>query len=94
IRRAAQIYVKHHCSSLHKLTHTFNINPNDIETVQHSCRAPHERPIFRTEIVPSREKAIQAHNTAKMATRVYCDRSGIDGKIGAAAVLYNGNRRP
>ncbi|KIK80496.1 hypothetical protein PAXRUDRAFT_71103, partial [Paxillus rubicundulus Ve08.2h10] len=33
IWRAAYIYVKHHHSSLHQLTHTFNVNPSDIETV-------------------------------------------------------------
>ncbi|KAF8833666.1 hypothetical protein BDN67DRAFT_992802 [Paxillus ammoniavirescens] len=34
IRRAARIYVRHHRSSLHHLTHTFRINPNNAENTQ------------------------------------------------------------
>jgi hypothetical protein len=40
LRRTSKLYVKKHKSSLHHLTHTYDLNPDTIEKIHPSCHHP------------------------------------------------------
>lgn len=88
IRWAAKCDVKHHRSSLHNLTHSFQLDPTKIETVTPACRAPTSTTPYTTHIADDKNKSIHEHDNIKTGTKVYSDGSGKKGKIGASAVLY------
>ena len=66
-----------------------------IEKVQPARRRPNEIFPHSSNIAQSKEDSIRAHNECLQGTRIYTDGSGLNGKIGAAAILYrpNGNTR-
>jgi ribonuclease HI len=88
-RRASKRYVKRHRSPLHNLFHTTGVKPQALETLAATRRRPNYKPAFSTIIPSSKPDALDAaathHNTQ---VTVYCDGSGCEGAIGAAAVLY------
>lgn len=92
-RRAASRYVKKHRSPLHHLFYTTRLKPNNVETIAPTRRRPSYRPAFSTSISDNKESALERANEANstIQTRIYCDGSGFEGGIGAAAVLYIGN---
>jgi ribonuclease HI len=93
VRSCARRLVKRHPSPLHTLYHVFSINPNTQETVTPASHAPDTPPRFTTNIADSREES-KADNVADKAdVKVYADGSGIDGNVGAAAVLYKNGKR-
>ncbi|QRW09851.1 Reverse transcriptase from transposon X-element protein [Ceratobasidium sp. AG-Ba] len=83
----AQRYVKRHRSALHELLHTFNILPSTFEPAPESPLTPKILKILNPTIPNSREEAMSAAEQANADVRIYSDGSGIDGGIGAAAVL-------
>jgi ribonuclease HI len=93
IRRAAKRAVKRHRAPLHGLFEAFGILPERIETVDHVKADRGWRPTFKTRIAKSRDEAIEMDDVDSAAIQVYTDGSGIDGKIGAAAVLYRNGRK-
>lgn len=92
-RRTAAKFVKKHQSPLHYLFYTTRLKPNDTKTITPTRRRPTYRPAFDTLICPGQDSALDRANkaNASISTRIYCDRSGYKGGIGASAVLYNGN---
>ncbi|KIK78064.1 hypothetical protein PAXRUDRAFT_165010, partial [Paxillus rubicundulus Ve08.2h10] len=90
----AKRYVKHHNSSLHHLFHAYNLPPDDIESIANPRHSPSSTIPFQTRIAKSREDAIFKYNSANDAIRIYCDGSGVGGRIGAAAVLQRGSNEP
>ncbi|KIK78275.1 hypothetical protein PAXRUDRAFT_164421 [Paxillus rubicundulus Ve08.2h10] len=94
VRRASRHYIRKHQSLLHHLMHAFDIHSASLETICHLKCPPHNRPTYCTHVATMHEKAIKAHDKSKAKTKVYCNRSGIDGNIGATAVLFNGARPP
>jgi ribonuclease HI len=72
---------------LHDLIHTDKISTNTAETTRQSTQ---RTPSFKTRIATTREKAIGEEARDKADVKVYTDGSGMDGMIGAGAVLYRG----
>jgi ribonuclease HI len=66
----------------------FNIDPNSQETATPVSHAPDTPPLFTTNIADSREESKTDNAADKADIKVYTDGSGIEGKVGAAAVLY------
>jgi len=94
IRKAAKHFVSSHRSSLHHLTNTFSISPDDIESINPVRRPPTSRIPVKTSIAKSKEEAIAEHFLLSDEIQIYCDGSGYRGKIGAAAIMFRKDRRP
>jgi ribonuclease HI len=91
LRRASKGYVKRHKSSLHHLTHAYNLKPDTIEKIYLAQRQPNDKSPHNSRIAKSREASICLHDKQLHGTWVYTDGSGLNGNIGAAAVLYRPN---
>ncbi|KIK78240.1 hypothetical protein PAXRUDRAFT_164529 [Paxillus rubicundulus Ve08.2h10] len=85
VRCAAKHYVQHHHSSLHHLFHTFSLPQDDVESIVHSHHSPSSTLPYQTSIAKSRKEAITEHNSANDVVCIYCNDSGVNRKIGAAA---------
>ena len=94
IHRATKCNVKHHRSSLHNLISSFHIAPSKIETIVPARRAPTSTSPLTTHVAPDKDESIREHNNIDTGTRVYSDGSGLNGKIGASAVLYQTRQAP
>jgi ribonuclease HI len=68
--------------------HDFNIRPDLLETITPGRFDPKWRPEFVVRIAGSREDAIAMDDNDSAAIQVYSDGSGMEGQIGAGAVLY------
>ncbi|SJL06791.1 uncharacterized protein ARMOST_10133 [Armillaria ostoyae] len=93
IRRAANRYVRKHRSPLHELTRDFNIQPDKTETIKAVRFPPHWKSKIKIEIAESMEEAMAMERMDNSDVKAYGDGSGIDGGIGAAAVVFRGGRR-
>lgn len=94
LRRATRRYVGSHRSSLHRLTHHYAIDPDEVETLIPARRSPSTKNPWTTHIADSKEAAITEHEQLTDVIQVYCDGSGYKGKIGAAAVLFRAGKSP
>ncbi|QRV90420.1 Reverse transcriptase from transposon X-element protein [Ceratobasidium sp. AG-Ba] len=83
----AKRYIKRHRSALHELLHTFNILPSTFAPLPESPATPKILRVLNPAIPPSRDAALVAAGAVDADVRIYSDGSGIDGGIGAAAVL-------
>ncbi|QRV88338.1 ribonuclease H-like protein [Ceratobasidium sp. AG-Ba] len=83
----AKKYVKRHRSALHELLQAFNILPTTFAPAPESPATPKILRILNPTIPSSRESAMTAAGNVNAEVRIYSDGSGIDGGIGAAAVL-------
>jgi ribonuclease HI len=83
----AQRYIKRHRSALHELLHSFNILPSTFAPVPESPATPRILRLLNPTIPLSREAALEAATQTGAEVCIYSDGSGIDGGIGAAAVL-------
>jgi hypothetical protein len=72
--------------------HTYNIKPQLIETVKTVRQITSWTTKIRVHIPNNIDKAIQDLQDDNSDVKVYTDRSGMQGKIGAAAVLYRNGR--
>jgi hypothetical protein len=88
LRKAAKQFVSSHHSSLHRLTHFFQIEPDEIESLIPAWRAPTSVCPHKTHIAASREDAIVEHVELQGCIQVYSDGLGHNGQIGAAAILF------
>ena len=86
IRQAARQRKKHK-SPLHFLAKTFNIHPKTVEDIRPSRHPPNWIPKTRVTIADNKEDATTAVTNATEVVQVFTDGSGIDGGIGAAAIL-------
>ena len=91
---AARRKVKRHPSPLHHLVNFAGLNPKEIETLSLVRRSPGYNPVFKTVIPPSKEAALPLANltNSTVPVRVYSDRSGFEGDIGASVLLYINER--
>ncbi len=93
IRRVANRYVKRHRSPLHELARDFGIQPDQTETIK-AVRFPlHWESKVKIEVAESMREAIAMDRIDNSEVMAYGDGSGIDGGIGAAAVVYRGGRK-
>ena len=88
VHQAAQRFVKRHHSPLHELMHRFKLKPNLMETIAAVRQGPKWEPDVAIRIADSKEKAKGEDLADQAHIKVYTDGSGIEGHIGAAAVLY------
>ena len=65
-----------------------------METITPTRRSPSYRPVFDCIRLADKDKALEAAEALHSECRykIYCDGSGYEKKIGAAALLYIGNR--
>lgn len=94
VRNAAKCYVTSHRTSLHRLTHRFDISPEMIETLTPAKRPPSTKNPWTPHIADSKEQAIAECEQLTDQIQIYSDGSGHKGNIGAAAVLFRAGQRP
>ena len=86
--------VSHHCSSLHVLTSTFQIQPEQVETIDPAVISPTDVTPYTIQIAATKEDATRNHDRISVGTQIYTDGSLIDKKVGAVASLYPENGVP
>jgi hypothetical protein len=68
--------------------HTYNIKPQQIETIEASRYDAKWKPRASIYIANTENEAINNLQNGSSDVKVFTDGSGMDGKIGAGAVLY------
>jgi len=93
-RQSHRFFVKHHRAPIHNIMNCLTVNPREIETILPVRRCPSWT--SRVEIIIAKDRAEAKRKLAEedADVRVYTDGSGIDGGIGAAAVVLKGIRPP
>lgn len=93
--RAATRFVKRHRSVFHSLLYLLHLDPRHTETIPAVRYSPLWKPGWRVRILENKAAAVadDAEWISQRGTRIYTDGSDVDGGVGAAAVLYRGNRR-
>ena len=92
VANAANRLIKCHATPLHDLMHRYGIQPRGFETINAVRFDTRWKPKITTEVTPDTDKAIEAIQRDNPDVKVFADGSGMDGKIGAAAVLYRSGR--
>ncbi|KAJ7639655.1 hypothetical protein DFH06DRAFT_1001900, partial [Mycena polygramma] len=88
VRKEARRRPRSHPSPLRDLMADFGLEPSRMEKIQ-AVRAPATWESSMAVVIPSSKKAAGLAEYGDMARyKVYTDGSGIDGRIGASAVLY------
>jgi len=88
VKNAAARNVKKHPTPLHELMHTYKIKPQLTETIRSVRQDTKWAPNLATRTAGTAEQAEKEDGDDQADIQVYSDGSGIEGKIGAAAVLY------
>ena len=65
----------------------FNLHPNLIETVNPVPQHPNWTPLLTTHIAADKDEAAARTCTQMDEVQVFCDSSGLEGGIGATAVV-------
>jgi hypothetical protein len=88
ISNAAKRLVKHHPTPLHDLMHAFGIQPQKIETIKAVRQSTKWKPCIKIQIKKDKDDMIKEVHEDNSDVKVFTDGSGMEGKIGVAAVLY------
>ena len=93
VHRVARQFVNRHKSPLHYLFHITQIDPKCSEIITPTCRHPLYTPPLTTRINTSKESALELAQKTHQCFRfkMYCDGSVLEGRVGAAAILYKHN---
>jgi ribonuclease HI len=89
---AAKTLVKHHPTPLHDLMHRYSIQPQGIETIKAVRFDTKWKPKISTHIANNVDEALENMQQDRADVKVFTDGSGMEGRIGAAAVLYQNGR--
>ncbi|KAF5370505.1 hypothetical protein D9615_010347 [Tricholomella constricta] len=92
VKDAARRHVKRHPHPMHELMATYKIKPETIEKIQAVRQNPKWKSTAKTVIEENEKDATRAEAEDRTAVKVYTDGSGLEGKIGASAVLYREGR--
>ena len=93
ILNAASRLVKRHPTPLHDLMHRYKIQPKLIETIKATRHDIKWKPNITIKIAGNADDAIKELENDNPDIKVFTDGSGMDNKIGAAAVLYRNGRQ-
>src|SRR5579863_7194194 len=90
IKRNANCRVKRHRAPIHVLLSLYHLDPNKIEKIPSFARNPQQtgKLPFAISIAEDRQSSIAEVTNAAEEIQVFADGSAIDGKVGAAAVLF------
>src|SRR5579863_6174974 len=90
IKRNANRRVKRHRTPIHVLLSLYHLDPNKIEKIPSFARNPQQtgKLPFAISIAEDRQSSIAEVTNAAEEIQVFADGSAIDGKVGAAAVLF------
>jgi len=88
VENTAKRLVKCHSMPLHNLMHTFDIQPQKVETIEAVRQDTKWKPNIKMHITKNKENAIREVQMDTSDIKVFIDGSGIEGRIGVAAVLY------
>jgi hypothetical protein len=88
VANAAKRLVKRHPTPLHNLMHRYSIQPQYIETIKVVRQGMKWKLKITASITNSVEEAIADMENDKLDVKIFTDGSGMEGKIGAAAILY------
>lgn len=82
--------LKRHKAPINKLLAGYDLEPNNIEKIPAAVADPVAlgKLPFTVSVAPDRDSYIKETENATETTQVFKDGSAIDGKVGAAAVLY------
>jgi len=92
VTNTADRLVKQHATPLHNLMHRYRIQPNKIEKINAVQFNTRWKPSTTTEVITRTDKAIAAIQNNNPDVKVFTNGSGMNGKIGAAAILYRNGR--
>ena len=92
VANAANRLVKRHATPLHDLMHRYGIQPHNIETINAVRFNTRWKPGITKEVITGTDEVIEAIQNDNPDVKVFTDGSGMDRKIGAAAVLYRSGR--
>jgi ribonuclease HI/exonuclease III len=93
VTNARARFIKRHPTTLHELTWTYDIQPKKLETIGTITRNAYWKPRYKIIISKTKEEAMSLDEEDTANIKIYTDGSGIDGMIGAAAVLRRRDRR-
>ena len=85
--------IKRHPTRINELIWTFNLNPSRMEKVEAVRYDVGWKAGMERRIVNTKEKAMEEEEADTAEIKVYTDGSGVDGNIGAAAILRRRGRR-
>ena len=84
----AKRLVKWHPTLLHNLMHAFSIHPQQIKMIEAVRQDTKWKPNIKIHVAKNKEIAIREVQIDTLDVKVFTDRSGMEGNIGAATVLY------
>ncbi|CCA76226.1 hypothetical protein PIIN_10219 [Serendipita indica DSM 11827] len=91
VKRASRGLLQRHNAPLHRIFHSIDSKVDDLETITPASRNPNATNPFTISIEELRILAKEADNNSNGNNKrvvVYTDGSGMEGMIGAGAVLY------
>jgi ribonuclease HI len=90
VKSSAKRFVNRHKAPLHHLMHIFKLNPSAISKIAVAVRNPmdNHKLHLRISIANSKESSKLEAANATERIKVYSDGSEINGKVGAAALLF------
>jgi len=77
---------------LHDLMHRYGLQPQSIETIKAVRQGTKWKPKITANITSSTDEALENLEIDEPDVKVFTDGSGMEGKIGMAAVLYQNGR--